>query len=248
VGQVSPAWVTFLFEAANFLLLAAVLGWAFFRPIRAALEERRARLEGEERAAAEKLAEAERALAEASARRRELEGSLASLRERMHQEAEQERARLLETAREQAQRERETLKTELAAVRKGQTRRIAGDAAGAAREIVLRLLERIAGPDLQQSLVDAACRELAGLAASGGTLAPLVVESPHALEPAALDSLGRAAGVDPSEVGTRVVADLAVGVRVLTSRGLIDASAAGLAAEAERALTARFDAEASDGG
>jgi hypothetical protein len=41
-----------------------------------------------------------------------------------------------------------------------------------------------------------------------------------------------------------VVPELGAGVRILTARGLIDASAAGLAAHAERALVARFDAEA----
>jgi F-type H+-transporting ATPase subunit b len=191
---VSPSWVTFLFEAANFLLLAALLGWAFFRPVRAALERRRASLEAEEREAAEKLVEAERALAEAAARRSEFEGSLASLRERVREEAERERARLLDAAREQAQRERETLKTELAALRRGQARRVASDAAAAAREIVVRLLERIAGPDLEQALVEAASRELAKLA-SAGSVAPVIVESAGALASTVRDSLAQVAGV-----------------------------------------------------
>jgi F0F1-type ATP synthase membrane subunit b/b' len=77
---VSPTWSTFLFEMANFLLLAAVLGWLFFRPVRDALEKRRAGLEAEDREAAEKLAEAERLRAEAADRRSELEASLATLR------------------------------------------------------------------------------------------------------------------------------------------------------------------------
>jgi hypothetical protein len=38
---VSASWVTFAFEAANFLLLTALLAWLFFRPLRAALERRR---------------------------------------------------------------------------------------------------------------------------------------------------------------------------------------------------------------
>jgi F-type H+-transporting ATPase subunit b len=244
---VSPSWVTFLFEAANFLLLAALLGWAFFRPIRAALERRRARLEAEERDAAEKRAEAERALAAVAARRKELEGSLASLREAARDEAERERSSLLDAAREQAQRERETLKTELASLRRGQARRVAGDAASAAREIVARLLERIEGPDLEQALVDAARRELAALAAAG-PVAPVIVEATGALEPAVLDSLAEAAGVARSDVSAREVPELGAGVRILTARGLIDASAAGLAAHAERALAARFDAEAAEDG
>ena len=243
----SPSWVTFLFEAANFLLLAALLGWVFFRPVRGALERRRAGLEAEEREAAEKRAEAERALAEAAARRSELESSLASLREHVREEAERERSRLLDAAREQAQRERETLKTELAALRRGQARRVASDAAAAAREIVVRLLEQIESPDLEQALVGAASRELAKLAAAG-PVAPVIVESAGALDPAGLDALARVAGVAGSEMTARLVPELGAGVRILTARGLIDASAAGLAAHAERALVARFDAEAVEDG
>jgi F-type H+-transporting ATPase subunit b len=244
---VSSSWATFLFEVANFLLLAALLGWFFFRPVREALEKRRGRLEAEEREAAEKLAEAERALAEAAERRSELETSLASLRERVREEAERERARMLDAAREQAQRERETLKTELTALRRGQAKRIAGDAAAAAREIVVRLLEQIEGPDLEQALANAAGRELAKLSAAG-PVAPVIVEAADEIEASDRESLARAAGVADSELSVRIVPEVGAGVRVLTARGVIDASAAGLAAHAERVLLSKFDAETSDDG
>jgi len=244
---VSPSWVTFLFEAANFLLLAALLGWVFFRPVRGALERRRAALEAEEREANERRAQAERVLAEAAARQSEFERSHASLRERVREEAELERSRVLAEAREQAQRERETLKAELAALRRGQARRIAADAAAAARGIVVRLLERIEGPDLEQALVAAASREFAKLAA-GGPVDPVIVESAGEPDPAVLDALARAAGVGGSEMSARQVPELGAGIRILTARGLVDASAAGLAAHAERALVARFDAEALENG
>jgi F0F1-type ATP synthase membrane subunit b/b' len=244
---VSPRWVTFLFETANFLLLAALLGWAFFRPVRGALERRRAALEAEEREAAEGRAQAERALAEAAARQSELERSYASLRERVREETERERLRVLGAAREQAQRERETLETELAALRRGQAKRIATDAAAAARGVVVRLLERIDGPDLQQALAAAASREFAKLAAAG-PVDPVIVEFADALEPAVVDALANAAGIPGSEVSARRVPELGAGIRILTARGLIDASAAGLAAHAERALVARFDAETAGDG
>ena len=38
----SPRAVTFAFETANFLILAGLLSWFFFRPVRGALERRRA--------------------------------------------------------------------------------------------------------------------------------------------------------------------------------------------------------------
>jgi len=244
---VSPSWATFFFEAANFLLLAALLGWVFFRPVRGALERRRAALEADASEANERRAQAERVLAEAAARQSELERSHASLRERAREEAELERARVLADAREQAQRERETLKAELVALRRGQARRIAADAAAAAREIVVRLLEQIQGPDLEQALVTAASREFAKLAA-GGPVDPVIVEAAGALDPAVLDALARAAGVARSEMSARRVPELGAGIRILTARGLIDASAAGLAAHAERALVARLDAEGREDG
>lgn len=239
----SPSWVTFLFEVANFLLLAGLLGWAFFRPVRDALEQRRARLEREEHEAADKLAEAQRALEQVGAQRREAESSLAALRERVREEAERERERLLDAAREQAQRERETLKTELAAQRRGQAKRIAADAADAAREIVVSLLEQIAGPDLERALAQAAGREVARLAAAG-PVAPVIVESASALDPALRDALTRAAGLADADLVTRVDPELVAGVRVLTARGVVDASARGLAAHAERTLLASGDADA----
>ena len=243
----SATWVTFLFEAANFLLLAAALGWLFFRPVRAALERRREELESERRSAAEARAEAERVLADARTRRAELEGSLEELRARVQREAEAEGARFVEAARAQMQREREALKGELVSQRLAQARSLARDAAFAAKEIVTRLLEEMEGPDLEYTLRRAACRELKILASSG-PLAPVVVESAHLLEDAALASLAEAAGVAATEAVHRVDPDLVTGVRVLTARGLVDASAAGLASQAERVLVSQLERENSNDG
>lgn len=237
----SATWVTFLFEAANFLLLAAVLGWLFFRPVRGALERRRAELESEQRSAAEARAEAERVLGDARARRAELEDSLEELRVRVQREAETERERFVEAARAQMQHERETLKGELFSQRLAQARSLAGDAAFAAKEIVVRLLEEMGGPDLEETLLRAACRELEKLAFSG-SLSPIVVESARPLESAAVTSLAEAAGV-AAHAAHRIDPDLVAGLRVLTARGLVDASAAGLAAQAERVLVSELERE-----
>jgi F-type H+-transporting ATPase subunit b len=244
---VSASWVTFLFEAANFLLLAVVLGWLFFRPVRNALERRRSELEGEQRAAADARAEAERALQHARGRRSELEGSLEELRERVQREAETESERLVETARAQMQRERETLKEELVSLRRAQARSLARDAAFAAKEIVVRLLEEMQGPDLEHTLLRAACRELEKLR-STGPLAPVVIESVRPLDNAALTALAEATGVAAADAAHRVDPDLVAGLRVLTARGLVDASAAGLAAQAERVLVSHLDRENSSHG
>ena len=243
----SASWVTFLFEAANFLLLAALLGWLFFRPVREVLERRRSELESEQRASADARAEAERALQDARARRSELEESLEELRQRVQREAETERERLMEAARAQTQRERETLKEELMSLRRAQARALARDAAFAAREIVVRLLEQMEGPDLEHTLLGAACRELEELRGSG-PLTPVVIESVRPLDDRALAAVAEAAGVPAADAVQRVDPDLVAGFRVLTARGLVDASVAGLAAQAERVLVSELDRQSSNHG
>jgi len=239
---VSPSWATFLFETANFLLLAALLGWAFFRPVRAMLERQRASLDAERREAEASRGEAQRQLAEAQKLRAELEASLSGLRERGRQEAEHEAAHLLDGARDQARRERQALEAELGALRRGEAHARSLDSVRAAREVVVRLLARIGGPDVESALQRAACRELAELAA-GGRLDPVIVEAPRSLETEAIAALAEAAGIAPDRVGQRIVPELVAGVRILTGRGLVDASAAGLAAQAERAIVARIDGD-----
>ena len=238
----SASWVTFLFEAANFLLLAAVLGWLFFRPVRDALERRRSDLESEQRAAAEARIDAEHALQDARARRSELEGSLEELRARARLEAETEREELLAAARAQTQRERDTLERELVSLRRAQAGSVARDAALAAREIVVRLFEAMEGPDLDSTLLKAACRALEKLRSSG-PLAPVIIESVRPLDEVALAALAEAAGVSAADAAHRVDPNLVAGCRVVTARGLVDLSAAGLAAEAERVLVSQLDRE-----
>lgn len=236
----SPTWVTFLFEAANFLLLAGVLGWLFFKPVRLALERRRAALEREQSEATELRRKLEAELEEARAKRASFERTLESLRERVEREAEAERSTLLEAARSQVERERERVADDLVARRRGEAQSLARDAAAAAREIVVRLLREVGGPELDAALLGAACRELESLRASGA-LAPVVVEAPAPLDEGALAALSKAAGASGAEVATRVTSDLIAGLRVLTARGLVDLSASGLALQAERALVEKLD-------
>ena len=236
-----------LFEAANFLLLAAVLGWLFFRPVRDVLERRRSELQSEQQAAADDRVEAERVLQDALARRAELEDSLEGLRERVQREAETEREGIVEAARGQMQREHETLKEDLVSLRRAQARSLNLDAAVAAREIVVRLLGEMEGPDLEHGLLRAACRELETLR-SLGPLAPVVIESVRPLDNAALAAVAEAAGVAVVDVTPREDPELVAGLRILTARGLVDASAVGLAAQAERLLLSQIDQESASRG
>lgn len=241
----SATWVTFFFEAANFLLLAALLGWLFFRPVRAALEKRRSEYEAERQAAAEARQEAERVLADAGAKQAKLEGSMEELRERLQHDAETERDRLVAAAHAQTERERETLKQELVAQRRAQTHSLSRDAAYAAMQIVVRLLDQVKGPELEQSLQGAACRELEKLR-SAGPLAPVVIESARPLDAAAVEAFARATGLAADDLTRRLDPELVAGLRVLTTQGLVDLSASGLATFAERMLNERLDRAKAD--
>jgi hypothetical protein len=139
-------------------------------------------------------------------------------------------------------RERERLDLELRAARRAQTRALARDAAFAAHAIVRRLLAELKGPELEDTLLGSACRDLAQLA-GGGPLAPIVIESAGPLDPAQQARLEAAAGVERGSAGTRVDPELVAGLRVLTARGLVDATVAGISAQTERLLVSHIDGE-----
>lgn len=238
----SESWATFFFEAANFLLLAAVLGWLFFRPVRTALERRRSELADARSSAAEAKRQAEAELREALEHRAELERSIDALREQMLRDAELERQKLIDSARAQIESARSRATEELADQRRSAAESLARDVARVAGEIVARLLGRIGGPELEAALLAVVLAELERLR-SGGALAPVIVESPRPADEAMLSELAKAGGVARSELSARTVPDLVAGLRVLTARGLVDASAAGLAAQAERALSGALEHE-----
>ena len=236
----SPSLTTFLLEAANFLVLAAVLGWAFFRPVQAAITRRRDSLATERHAAEVLRAEAERRLAEAEARRRDVEASLEPLRTDARREAERQAATLLEAARTQSAAERTRLQDDLAALRREHAHALGRDAAAAARILVTRLLDEIDGPDLDGALARVACRGLAALPETART-GLVEIETAHALDDELRARLRQQAG-PAATVRERVVPELEAGIRVITPAGLIDASVAGLAAWAERELLERLPA------
>jgi F-type H+-transporting ATPase subunit b len=243
---VSPSLTTFLFEAANFVALAAVLGWVFFRPVQAAIERRRSGLEAERRDADRARADAERRLAEVEARRREVEGGLEPLRAEARREAEREAAAIVEAARQQAGEERARLEHELAALRREHARTLARDAAAAARILVTRLLAEIGGPDVDTALARAACERLAALpeAKRAGSVE---VQTARPLDAETRARFQEVAG-PAATVKDRVVPELGAGVRVITPAGLVDASASGLAAWAEQELVARILPDEKSGG
>lgn len=234
----SPEIATFLFEGANFLVLAAVLGWLFFRPVQAAIEQRRLALEQERRDVDVLRAKAQHTLDEAEARRREIEASLEPLRAETSQDAERRAAQLVAAAQARGEELHARLASELEALRREHARTLASDAAAAARSLVERLLDEIGGPELDEALVRAACARLAALPADGRT-GSVQVETARPLAAGSRAAIVAALGAG-AILHERVVPELGAGARVVTPGGLVDATVAGMAVWAERELRARL--------
>jgi F0F1-type ATP synthase membrane subunit b/b' len=237
---VSPTLTTFLFELANFLLLAVFLGWLLFKPVRDALEARQ--LAEQQRAteldAREQQIATGRSALDAS--RVAFEQETARMRKERLAAAEAEATTVIARAREATDRERDRAGRIRVQLEHDQIERLAMSVATTTRQAVARLLTTLGTGDLDQALVQAACRQLD--AAATGTPGPVLVESAALLDDAARATISRAAGAGATPPEFRVVPALGAGVRITTPRGLIDASAAGIAAHAERALVSALSA------
>lgn len=241
----SPTLTTFLFEAANFLVLAAVLGWLFFKPVRKALQDQRAALEVQSRAADEKLAAAEQTRAEAEAQREAFRDELVKLRAETLDAARQEAARILAQAREQVARQKQAADQHVWHLEQAQMSMLASAVAAAAGSLVGELLGRLTGNDLKSGLLNAACSQLRELDLDS---TPVTVESAGPLSDEEQARLVAALGPAASGATYRVVPDLGSGIRITTSRGLIDASTAGLKEFAQQALAADLKNRTPQGG
>ncbi|MGR9091611.1 MAG: ATP synthase F0 subunit B [Gammaproteobacteria bacterium] len=228
----SPAVANFLFEAVNFLLLAAALGWILFKPVRAALDRERQRQVTHDEEQVRLRAEAESLREEARAARENAEHESAARHDEVLAAARQEAARIVAEARRSEAEERRTFETELAHRHAGEAAALAEAVARIAGESVHRLLATLAGPDLDNALVQAACAELEPLSESDRATA--LVESARPLGAASRDVLEHALG---GAFEHRVVGELGAGVRVTTAAGQIDATAVSIARQAAATLT-----------
>ena len=230
----SPTLTTFLFEAVNFLVLAGVLGWLFFNPVRRALEQRRQKLEDDAQQAQQQLADAQAAQQRVDEMRSGLQQELATLRERELVAARSKAEEIVADARQSAERELELARRQAAQLSDGQRDSLAQASAIAAGDIVEQLLQQLTGVDLQTALVEAACRQLEALPQQN--LSPVKVESAEDLSPAQRATLDRAMGPAAGTADYRTVHELGAGVRIATAQGLIDATVSGLSHYARRAL------------
>lgn len=230
----SPTLTTFIFEAANFLVLAAALGWLFFKPVRKVLADRKARLASEEQEAVKKLADAELAQQNIEAAQKQFQEELNSLRARELESARKQADLLLADARTAADRELEASNRLAARLTELQQERMAHAAALAAAEMVGQLLKQIGGPEIHTALLRSACQHLKEIPAA--TLSPVIVETAQPLSSADREIVNEALGPAAAGADYRTNKELGVGIRIATGQGLIDASASGLSGYARQQL------------
>lgn len=240
----SPTLTTFLFEAANFLVLAAVLGWLFFKPVRQTLSDYRTKLDALARAADEKMAAAEQTRADVESQRRAFRDELTKSRNETLEAARQEAENIITQAREQATRLKQAAEQHVTHLDESQMATLSRAVAFAAGRVVGQLLTQLEGSDLHAGLLRAACDQVRALALNS---TPVTVESSQALSDDDRAQLDAALGSAAAGATYRVVADLGGGVRVTTTRGLVDASIAGLAEFGQRALAAELENHAPAG-
>lgn len=243
----SPAVANFLFEAANLLLLTALLGWVLFKPVRRALDGERARHAQQQADLDRRRAETEAAAAELRAAGARAEQELQRNRQEVLAAARTQADAVLAEARREQSAERTRLEQELVAQRHGETAALAEVVGRVAAESVRSLLGAVQGPALEGALVRAARAGLAAIPIASRR--PALVESAVPLDAESRRSLQE---LLPEGFEERVVVELGAGVRVTTPAGQIDATARSFArraaaAIAERERAPRSTAEVEDG-
>lgn len=238
MNNVHQSLWTFVFETANFVALAAILAWLLFKPVRKALADQQAKTRQLEQDAAQKLTDAQHLRDEIASQQHKLASELDATRAKTLEAAKQEAAEILADARAHADRERAALKREALNIEKAQATKIAQAVAVATHNTVKQFLQQMEGPDLERTLLKAACRELQAF--SHNSLAPVTVESATELDGDARELITKSLGPSAKTANFRVVPELNGGLRVSTARGLIDASVAGLANFAGQSLSAEM--------
>jgi len=243
---VSSTLTTFLFELANFLLLVVLLGWLLFKPVRRALQMRQAAERQREVALDEQEKAAAKGRAELEASRAAFDRETARLRKDRLAAVEEQAVAIVARAREAAHREQERSQRIVLHLERAQVQQLSAAIAATTREAVARLLASLQASDLDGALLRSAGRQLEAVATD--SLGAVLVESAAPLDEGARATMTGATSGHASSVEFRVVPELGAGLRVTTARGLIDASAAGIAAHAERVLVTALGRTESEAG
>jgi len=153
-------WTTFALEAVNFLILVWILKHFFYRPVLAVIETRRAENE-------KNLAQADTLRSEAQSLKDEYANRLdawererVAAKARLDEEVSAARAERLAALEGEIAEERKRREALEARSRSDRKHALERQAVTIAARFAARLLERLAGPDLEAKLVDLALSEL----------------------------------------------------------------------------------------
>lgn len=223
----SEALANFLFEVVNFLVLAGVLTWLLFKPLRRTLDAERERHQAAEQQTEALHAEAQLLRDEASKSQAALAQQLAQQTAQINVAAEQAAAKLKDSSREAEQAHRDRLARDAELAVQTQANALAETLAAIAARSVTSLLEVIDGPSLDDALIR---RLVAQLQQLEPPRSGAIVESARPLSEASRKLLHELLG----EYRAREVPSLGAGARAITARGQVDASALALVRHAAR--------------
>jgi F0F1-type ATP synthase membrane subunit b/b' len=227
---------TFLYELANFVVFALLLGWIFIKPIRRLLDEQAAKDAKLEQTAQQHLADAEKLRQQLLAERQQFNQEMEHQRDAMLSETRQETAKLLQQANQSITAQRERLTREALHIQQQQITSLAGIVARSSQQAVERLLKQINGPPLAGALIESACRQLQQTQLNAAE--KITVESADELDKVARQKIAIAAGSPATNdtIEYRLDESLVGGVRIKTDQGIIDHSIVALSAFAERSI------------
>ena len=185
------SWTTFVLEIINFLVLVWILKRFFYAPVQAVIARRRAAIDKQLADARAIREEAEGIEQQYKGRLQDWEREREAAHEELRGEIEAERGRLKQALDEELQRQREREKV-LESRRLDEAMRQAQEQAMAdAGDFLRRLLEELAGPEMQGRILDLVQRELGALPADqrralaeawAGNREPIVVDSAYAID------------------------------------------------------------------
>ncbi len=231
---------TFLYELVNFVAFALLLGWVFVKPIRRLLDEQAAKDARLEQTAQQHLAEAAQLRQRLLDDRQKFNQEMEHQRQAMLTETKQDVTNLLEKASQTIATQREHLSRETLQIQQEQLAELARVVASASRQAVEFLLKQIDGPPLGDALIESACQQLKRSQPVSSDR--MTVESADELGETARQEIATAAGraETNSLIDFRVDQDLLGGIRIKTSRGVIDNSIAALSLFAEQNIRSQL--------
>lgn len=158
--------LTFALEILNFLVLLWLLQRFLFRPIRGALVQRQQHLQQAQQDARQQEQQAKALQQELQQQLQDWEQSKQQQQQALQQQLSQERERALNQVRAEADAEKQRLQVVLEQDRAALAQRTLQQARQGALQLTGHLLQRVAGPELDQALLNMLMEDCAELPAS----------------------------------------------------------------------------------